>query len=79
MKIIIGLGNPGKQYEKTRHNSGFIILEELKAIFNFPEFSLNNKFNAEISEGYIKPLLPPGEGARRADEGDGDKIILAKP
>lgn len=35
MKIVIGLGNPGKEYERTRHNFGFIFLEYLEEKYKF--------------------------------------------
>ncbi len=56
--LIIGLGNPEKKYFQTRHNAGFILLDELRKKWNLPTFSARKKFIAEISEGNIIHHLP---------------------
>ncbi|MBQ3253147.1 MAG: aminoacyl-tRNA hydrolase [Acholeplasmatales bacterium] len=47
MKLIVGLGNPGKNYENTRHNAGFMALDRF-AEKNNVSFNLETKLNGMI-------------------------------
>jgi peptidyl-tRNA hydrolase, PTH1 family len=51
--IIVGLGNPGKEYEKTRHNAGRNTLELIAKQEKFDDFAFNKKANALVSNGSI--------------------------
>jgi len=50
MKIICGLGNPGKKFKMTRHNLGFLVLDFFAKKEKFPKFKLEKKFQAKISK-----------------------------
>jgi peptidyl-tRNA hydrolase, PTH1 family len=63
MKLIVGLGNPGKDYEKSRHNTGWRVIDELVKELKFDEPKKENKFKAFVSNGLFND----------------EKIILAKP
>ena len=51
MYVIAGLGNPGKKYENTRHNMGFITIDQLAEKHNIKTDKL--KFKALVGEGRI--------------------------
>lgn len=63
MKLIVGLGNPGKKFEKMRHNLGRIIVSSWRKVIGFPDFKFEKKFNALTSKGVFNR----------------EKVILALP
>ena len=52
--VIAGLGNPGKEYEKTRHNAGRSAVSLLAKQGEFTEFVFNKTMNALLSKGFIE-------------------------
>ncbi|MGE6379380.1 aminoacyl-tRNA hydrolase [Peribacillus muralis] len=61
MKIIVGLGNPGKQYEKTRHNVGFEVIDELSSKWSIPLDQAKHKgiYGVGMVKGEKVLLLKP--------------------
>lgn len=63
MLYVIGLGNPGEEYELTRHNAGRIVLEALAKKGDFSEWKADLKSKALVSKGSL----------------DGEKMTLVQP
>lgn len=71
MKLVVGLGNPGDKYQKTRHNLGFMVVE--KFLKNYEPVSKTiwqdeKKFKSDITEIEWQPR-----------HGKEEKVILVKP
>jgi len=58
MKLIIGLGNPGDEYKKTRHNVGFMVVDALAESLEL-DWKINKKFKAEIAQGNDSIIAKP--------------------
>jgi PTH1 family peptidyl-tRNA hydrolase len=65
MKLIVGLGNPGPEYDNTRHNVGFVVLDRLARRHAPPHggSTAKAKFHGSLLEGSI----------------DDEKVLLLKP
>lgn len=61
--LIVGLGNPGREYEKTRHNAGRMMLEAVAARFKFKEPKESSK----------------AKGTERSGEIGGAKVVFLSP
>jgi PTH1 family peptidyl-tRNA hydrolase len=58
MKLVVGLGNPGKKYSQSKHNIGFMALDSY-ATTNKIKYSKSIKFSAEIAKTGEYILLKP--------------------
>ena len=52
IKLIVGLGNPGHEYEATRHNAGFWWVDEFARMHQFA-FKMENKFHGLAARGPV--------------------------
>ena len=63
IKLIIGIGNPDPEYQNTRHNIGFTVIEYIAKKNDFENFEFNKNLNSLITKGKV----------------EGSNMILAKP
>lgn len=77
MKVILALGNPGEKYVHTRHNAGFLVIDQLAA-GQSAQFSNKPKFFADITELNNVKLASTANTKSRTTSPQ-EKVLLVKP
>lgn len=68
MKIVVGLGNTGMKYYKSRHNAGFLALDLLREDLDLDNFKNDDKLSAEIVKTHDILLAKPTTLMNRSGE-----------
>jgi len=77
MKVILALGNPDEKYAYTRHNAGFLVIDQLAA-GQSAQFSNKLKFSADISE-LSSFTTSPTANTKSCTVNPREKVLLVKP
>ena len=59
MNFIVGLGNPGAEYQNSRHNVGWMLVDFLRSAWDMPEFIHQKKLLSDISKNTQSILIKP--------------------
>ncbi len=70
IKLVVGLGNPGREYEQTRHNAGFWFLDALARELG-SSFNKESKFHGEVAKAAGVWLLKPTTFMNRSGQAVG--------
>lgn len=73
--LIVGLGNPGREHEGTRHNVGFAVAEELARRFDLPK--PRERFKGRLAEG--RASVPPGASPTGQASARPPRVAVLRP